>query len=126
MQRHRIVSLLLLLLFTVAVAAMASDQPSQGVPVIGAVNPDNGKPGDLVTATGDYLDKARVAEVFLSAANKDIKVEILEQTAAAIKFKIPAEATAGRYGLTVLMAGGDPILLEQPVVLVVKAIKAAR
>lgn len=121
MRHHRIAVLLLLFALTAGVAVKAAtDQPSQGVPVLSTVAPESAKAGAVVTAQGEYLDKSRVAGLFLSTDKTDVKVEIVQQTPTLIKFKIPAEAAPGRYGLTVLMAGREPMLLEQPVILVVK------
>lgn len=121
MRHHRIAALLVLFALTAAVAAKAAtDQPSEGVPVLSTVNPDAAKAGALVTARGEFLDKSHLAELFLSTDKTDVKVEIVEQAATLVKFKIPADAAPGRYGLTVLMAGREPTLLEQPVSLAVK------
>lgn len=120
-RHHRIAALLVLFALTAAVAAKAAtDQPSQGVPVLSTVSPDPARAGSLVIARGEYLDKAHLSELFLSTDKTDVKVEIIEQTATVIKFKVPADAAPGRYRLTVLMAGREPTLLEQPVTFAVK------
>jgi hypothetical protein len=121
MRRQRITWLLILSLIAVGSAIAAdTDQPRQGVPHITAVEPASGKAGATLTATGEYLDKSRVAELYLSTSNTDLRVPILEQSATAIKFKIPSGVQSGRFRLTVLMAGPDPKLLEQPVTLLVE------
>jgi hypothetical protein len=91
-----------------------------GAPYMKAVEPETAKPGVVVKVLGDYLDKSRVAEVYMTKGNTDLKVEIVEQTPEFIRFKVPAEATPGRYGLMFLTAGPDPKLLEQPVHLLVE------
>ena len=42
-------------------------------------------------------------------------MEVTEQTATAIKFKIPAKAAAGRLALMILTTGKDAKYIEQPV-----------
>jgi hypothetical protein len=55
-----------------------------------------------------------VDKVYLTDGKNDFQVEVTEQTATAIKFKIPAKA-AGRLALMVLTTGKDAKLIEQPV-----------
>jgi hypothetical protein len=78
------------------------------------VEPGNGKAGDLLTVTGENLDKANVAKLYLTDGTHDIEVPMEEQVATSIKFKIPAKAK-GRLALMVLTRGKDPKLIEQPV-----------
>lgn len=87
----------------------------QAMPRMTGVEPGNGKAGDVLTASGENLDKAQVAELYLTDGKKDTKVAMTEQTATSIKFKIPAGATAGRFSLMVLTAGKEPKLIEEPV-----------
>lgn len=121
MRHHRLLTLILALLAT-AVAAAAADNKDrpQGVPQMSTVEPEQGKAGDIITAHGDYLDRSRFKELFLTNRDGDIRVEIIEQTEKSVKFKIPAKAAPGRYALMVLMNTPEPTLLEQPVWLVVK------
>ncbi|MEK7753133.1 MAG: IPT/TIG domain-containing protein [Acidobacteriota bacterium] len=84
-----------------------------------SVEPANGKVGAEVTVTGENLEKKNVSDVFLTDGSIDLKVVISEQTATAVKFKIPAKATAGRWALMVLTPGKEPKLIEQPVKLTV-------
>ncbi len=86
----------------------------QPMPRMATVEPDAGKTGDVITVTGENLAKELVAKVYLTDGTHDLQVEILEQTATAIKFKIPAKA-AGRLALMVLTSGKDAKLMEQPV-----------
>lgn len=85
------------------------------VPILHAVNPESAKPGDVVTVSGESLDKSRVTELYLTNGQVDLKVVITEQSATAIKFKVPEKAAAGRYTMTILLAGEDPKLLDEPV-----------
>lgn len=123
MRHHRMLVLILGLLVTaVTVAAVGSDNKDRptGVPLLSTVQPEQGKAGDLITAVGDYLDRSRLKELFLTNSDGDLQVEIVDQNEKLVKFKIPAKAAPGRYSLTVLMAGSEPTLLDQPVWLVVK------
>jgi ABC-type glycerol-3-phosphate transport system substrate-binding protein len=96
-------------------AADSKDQPWPTTPVMRSADPEAGKPGDVVTVTGEYLDKTHVAEVYLTAGGVDLKAPIVAQTAKSIKFRIPAEAKPGRFCLMVLTAGDQPKFIEQPV-----------
>ena len=84
------------------------------MPRMVSVEPMNGKVGDVLVVTGENLQKAVVAKVYLTDGKNDLQVEVLEQTETTIKFKIPAKAT-GRLALMVLTTGKDASLIEQPV-----------
>ena len=121
MRHHRILALILGLLVTAVATAAADDKerPS-GVPQMNSVSPEQGKAGDVITVQGDYLDRSRLKQLFLTNRAGDLPVEIVEQAEKFVKFKVPAKAAPGRYSLTVLMGGPEPTLLDQPVWLVVK------
>jgi hypothetical protein len=87
----------------------------QAMPRMTSVEPDSAKAGDILTVSGEHLDKGEVAELYLTDGKKDTKVQVIEQGASAIKFKVPDKATAGRFALMVLTGGKDPKLIEQPV-----------
>ena len=93
--------------------------PQAAMPRMTSVEPANGKVGVEVTVAGENLEKKNVSDVFLTDGSIDLKVVISEQTATAVKFKIPAKATAGRWALMVLTPGKEPKLIEQPVKLTV-------
>lgn len=83
---------------------------------ISTVEPQSAKAGDVCTAAGENLDKEHVKELYLTDGKNDFKVEIVEQTAAALKFKVPATAAAkGRLALMITTAGKAPQMIEQPV-----------
>ena len=86
----------------------------QAMPRMSTVEPDSGKAGDVVTVGGENLQKDTVAKVYLTDGKNDTEVQIVEQAATAIKFKIPAKVN-GRLALMILTAGKDPKLMEQPV-----------
>lgn len=96
------------------VAAGVSAFAQQAMPRMTAVEPQNGKAGDVIAVTGENLQKDAVAKVYLTDGKNDIEVAISQQTEKEIKFKIPAKAT-GRLSLMVLTAGKDAKLIEQPV-----------
>lgn len=87
---------------------------------LSTVDPDAGKVGDVIGATGEQIDASKVDELYLTDGKTDIKVEIVSQTDTSIKFKIPAKTKAGRYSLMLKTKGADPKLLEQPVKLTVE------
>lgn len=121
MRIHGFVCVFLLSAFAVGPTwGAAVDEPRRGVPHLTAVNPASAKAGDVVTASGEYLDKTRVAELYLTDGKHDAKTQIVEQSDNSIKFKVPSGVAPGRLRLMVLMAGADPKLLEQPVTLLVE------
>jgi hypothetical protein len=89
-------------------------------PVMRNVTPEAVKAGEAATVSGEYLDKSRVAEVFLTSGQIDIKLEILAQSATAIKFKVPENAAPGRYNMMVMLVGAEPKLIEEPARLTVQ------
>src|SRR5687767_15941775 len=109
-------------LLTVLAIALVSPIVSQetAVPRLNTVEPGNGKTGDTLTATGSNLGKESIAELYLTDGKNDTKVAMIEQTAEAVKFKIPASVKAGRYSLMVLTKGQNARLIEQPVRLTVE------
>jgi hypothetical protein len=107
-------SLLASLLLTASFAAFAQS----GSPRMTSVDPDTGKRGDVITITGENLDKAHVAKVYLTDGGdgkNDVEVQITEQTDTTIKFKLPAKSVAGRLALMILTASKPQQLIEQPV-----------
>jgi hypothetical protein len=102
-------------LMAVLAALLLSPSASAQSSRINTVEPDSGKIGDVVTATGEAMDKTKIDELYLTDDKTDYKVEIVEQTDTSIKFKIPAKIKVGRYSLMFKTKGADPKLLEQPV-----------
>ena len=100
--------LLLLLAATLVLFAQ------EAMPRMSSVEPSSGKAGDVIAVTGENLDKASVAKVYLTDDKTDFECEVTGQTATEIKFKIPAKAT-GRLALMILTTGKEPKLIEQPV-----------
>src|SRR5229473_2532059 len=87
----------------------------QAMPRMTGVEPDNGKAGDVLTVSGEHLDKGEVMELYLTDGKNDTKVRMTEQGPTVIKFKVPEKVTPGRFALMVLTGGKDPKLIEQPV-----------
>jgi hypothetical protein len=104
------------LLLATGLAAFAQQQ----LPRMNTVDPGNGKAGDEITVAGENLAKTQVAKVYLTDGKNDVPVDLTEQSATSVKFKIPAKATAGRFALMLLTTGKEPKLIEQPVKLTVE------
>ena len=105
------------LVLTLLVAASFASYAQTTAPRMTAVDPPNGKIGDVVTVTGENLSKDTVAKVYLTDGGDgkgDIQVVVTEQTATSIKFKIPAKAT-GRMAVMILTTTKPAQLVEQPV-----------
>ena len=99
-------------LLLAAVAACAQ----QALPRMTSVDPLNGKKGDVIVITGENLDKDQVDKVFLTDGKNDTIVEVVEQSATTIKFKVPEKAATGsRLALMILTSGKDARYIEQPV-----------
>ena len=99
--------------FALALPIRLIGQPT--IPQMQKVDPASARSGDVVAVTGDSLDQDSVAALYLTDGKEDVKVEITEQTATVIKFKIPANAKTGRLVLMILTKGKDPKLIEGPV-----------
>jgi hypothetical protein len=100
------------------VAASFVGYAQQAMPRMTSVDPQSGKKGDIIAISGENLQKELVAKVFLTDGKNDLPVEVTEQTATSIKFKIPVKA-AGRLTLMVLTSGKDAKYIEQPVKLTI-------
>ena len=107
-------ALLLAVLTAAAPAENGGTRDPRPTPMMSSVEPGSGMAGDLVTVSGVHLDAAFVQELYLTAGGLDVKVEMIGQSATAIRFKIPATAKPGRYCLTVLTTEDPARLLEQP------------
>jgi siroheme synthase (precorrin-2 oxidase/ferrochelatase) len=100
------------LLLMAAGLVVYAQQPS---PRMTSTEPDTGKTGDVIAVNGENLQKEQIAKVYLTDGKNDILVEVTEQTATVLKFKIPAKVEAGRLSVMVLTTGKEPKLLVQPV-----------
>lgn len=88
---------------------------SAAVPRLSTVEPAALSPGAVAVATGVNLEKGTVAKLFLTAGGSDIELEITEQTAETITFKVPAKTEHKRYAVMFLTTGDGAAYMEQPV-----------
>ena len=86
----------------------------EAMPRMSTVDPMSAKIGDVVAISGENLDKDNVAKVLLIDDKNDLTCEIVEQSAATIKVKIPAKAT-GRMAFMIRTGGKEPKEIVQPV-----------
>ena len=87
------------------------------VPRVTSVEPDAVAPGGSAVANGSDLGEGSVARLYLTAGGSDVQVEITEQSAEAISFKLPESTEMKRYRLMVLTRGAGAAYMEQPVAL---------
>lgn len=106
-----------LALFAASVCALA--QSAAPMPMMKILEPANGKAGDVITVTGENLDKESVAKLILTDYKSDFPVAIDEQNSTTLKFKIPAALKPGSFSLVLLTKGKDPKEIIQPVRLTV-------
>lgn len=102
-------------LWLAAAILPASLWAQAAMPRMVSVEPTAGKVGDILTVTGENLEKTHVAELFLTDGKNDLKVPITEQASTTLKFRIPPSVKPGRFALMILTAGKDPKYIEQPV-----------
>ncbi len=81
----------------------------EGSPHVTAVDPAAGKPNDIVTVSGNDLQKTHVSAVFLSDDKDDHKAVVVSQAADKIMIKIP-EVKSGDYNISI--QSGNAILIE--------------
>ena len=101
------------------VAACVVVYAQQAMPRMTTVEPASGKTGDVITVSGENLQKEQVSKVYLTDGKNDVQVAVMEQAATSLKFKIPEKAK-GRLALMLLTVGKEPKLIEQPVKLTVE------
>ena len=101
----------------IAVAFLLPIAPAfqSSMPRMSGVEPGTGRTGEVLVIHGENLGPDCVAALYLTDGKTDLKVALIEQSATAIKFKIPAEAKPGRLALMVLTREAEPKLIEQPV-----------
>ena len=102
---------LFLLTLTVLTAGLAFG----AFPRLFSVDPGGCAPGGEATAAGQNLTGDSVAKLFLTAGGNDVELEVIEQSADSIKFRVPDGTAHGHYNLMVQTAGDAPALMEQPV-----------
>jgi len=82
---------------------------AQGSPSISAVDPASGKPNDVITVSGQGLEKSHVAAVFLSDDKDDHKAVVVTQADDKITFKVP-EVKPGDYNISI--QSGNAIFIQ--------------
>ena len=94
-------SAVLLALPLLIAAASATIRSGEGVKpvVMEAVSPGEAVPGAVVAVTGANLDMVRA--LYLTDGNNDFAMEIVEQTGAILRFRIPAKTPAGRMRIAI-------------------------
>jgi hypothetical protein len=97
-----------LLLFTTMLRAQS----------ITTVTPLTAKAGDTANAKGEGIDSAKVDTLYLTDGTHDFKCQMVEQTATAIRFKVPDMMQPGRW--TVMIHTKKDQLIEQPVKMTVQ------
>ncbi len=78
-------------------------------PRVTAVDPPSGKPNDIVTVTGEGLEKAHVSAIFLSDDKDDHKASVVSQAADKIVIKVP-EVKPGDYNVSI--QSGNAIFIQ--------------
>jgi hypothetical protein len=101
-----------LLAAVVGVAILAAQS---AMPMMRTVDPMTAKAGDVLTVTGENLEQAKVAEVYLTDGEHDYKAKITEQSTDTLKLIVPTSAKPGRLALLVIPRGKNPQPIEEPV-----------
>ena len=78
-------------------------------PRVTAVDPASGKANDMVTVTGESLEKSHVSAVFLSDDKDDHKVSVVSQAADKIVIKVP-DVKPGDYNVSI--QSGNAIFIQ--------------
>jgi hypothetical protein len=114
-------SFIVLLLVALVLAPALFARDPQATPLMRSAEPTTAKAGDEIVVTGDNLGKDLVTEVYLTdRTDKPIKVTVTEQTETTVKFKVPATVKAGKYWVMVLANMKEPLLIEEPVRLMIE------
>ena len=87
------------------------------VPRLTEVVPDAVAPGGTAVAKGSDLARPVVDKLYLTAGGSDVQLEITDQTADAITFKVPDGTAMKRYRLMFLTGGASAAYMEQPIAL---------
>jgi hypothetical protein len=117
-------SLVSLFIAGLALAAPAARDPRdpqvKPTPIMRSIQPDTVKRGSVLTVTGEYLDKTRIAEVYLTRGDDNFKLDMMFQSENRIVVKVPASVPVGRLRLMILTAGLEPQFIEQPLMIVIE------
>jgi hypothetical protein len=119
MPKSIIIGLLVASLVLIGASTAGADDNTgvRPTPIVKQVAPETAKAGDVLTITGENLDKTRVKEFYLTTGTEDFKTAIVEQGSTEVKVTVPANVKTGRLHVMILTTGNPGQLLEQPVVL---------
>jgi hypothetical protein len=106
---HIVAALLVFLSISLTLAAQDS------YPNITKVDPDTAKAGAVLSIAGQSLEKEKVAEIYLTDGKTDIKMQIVEQAATALKARVPDPVKTGRFSLMILTTSKPPQYFQLPV-----------
>ncbi|HEY7335636.1 MAG TPA: hypothetical protein VH639_12190 [Bryobacteraceae bacterium] len=115
-RRNRILLGLALGLGAILFSRLAGGALNTAVTFFQQVTPGEAHPGDVVTVTGYALDAAHLKEIYLTDGQIDYQVEILDQSEASVRLRVPAKIPAGQMRFAIIVAG-RPELLEEPLFL---------
>jgi len=87
-------------------------EPRQA-PHINKVEPEVVQAGEIVVASGEYLDRSHVRDVVLANPDLTALAHIIQQTNESIKFQLPKSMPPGRYDILLATAEWQPELLDQ-------------
>jgi hypothetical protein len=82
---------------------------AQGSPSVTAVDPASGKPNEVITVSGQSLEKSHVSAVFLSDDKDDHKAVVVTQADDKITIKVP-EVKPGDYNISI--QSGNAIFIQ--------------
>jgi len=100
--------------------SLASARDPREVPHVDRAEPASVRPGEVVVAFGEHLDRSRVADVILSNGDIAALAHVIEQKVDYIRFRVPKPLTPNRYSILLAPAGHDAGLLDQRVYVTVK------
>src|SRR5687768_10141093 len=104
-------------LFALCASVIPSEAGTPSHSRVFRLEPDSGRPGDIITAYGEQLGSARIQELLLTDGECTSLVTIIQQNEVSIRFRIPARLAPGRYKVVILPSGRYPQGVEQQVVL---------
>jgi hypothetical protein len=110
----------MLVLVLAGIYASLDDESRLLTPRILRLEPDSGRPGEIITARGQGLDRSRVEDLSLTSGDRYLLVHIIGQSDSSIVFRIPASATPGAYRILIHPVSRSMRALEQEVKLMVK------
>ena len=80
-----------------AILSVQSGLSQSAAPVFASTDTPKGNKGDSISFSGQSLQKALISKIFLTDGKNDFQVEVLEQTATTVKFRIPDTVPPGHY-----------------------------